>query len=247
MAHAATQLASNGGKVAFTYIQLAELGVIKRRDGDFSIQTTEVNSPEAAQTVPHQLAQTDAAIAQLVSRYKNEIRSKTTADKWPNTFVVVVGSHGYETSTPDKRLPAPGGQVGSSNLENWVERDGIFKYSGYGSMATIHADVEDAAAKRQAIAGIVDDLKPDGSVDQACQSSAPVGDTPIGGAKCIQELLYVRKDVAPATLPAGTGLLSERHPRWRLDHMDLDEAGNRTVPSGRSGDLLIIPRPYYLN
>ncbi len=239
--HAANQLASAGGKVGLTYIHLAELGVIKRRDGDFSTQTgapPAENSPEAVQSVPHQLAQTDAAIAQFIVRYKDEVRSKATADKWPNTFVFVVGNHGYETSSPDKRLPAPGGQVGSSDLESWVERDGLFKYSAHGSIATIQAEADDPAARRQAIAGIVDDLKPDGSVDQTCKTST----TSLGQA-CIEELLYVRKDDAPATLPAKTGLLSEVHPNWHLDHLNLDDAGNRTQPSRRSGDLLIVTKP----
>ena len=231
-------LSSDGEQVAFTYIHLAELGVIKRRDGDFSVQTppTEVNSPEAAQSVPQQLAQTDAAIAQFIARYKDTVRSRVTADKWPDTFVFVVGSHGYETSTPDKRLPAPDGQVGSSDLETWVEERG-FHYSPYGSMATIHVEAEDPAAQRAAVAGLVDDLKPGGSVDQACESSTPVGE------RCIDELLYVRDDLAPATLPSDTGLLSRRHPNWRLDHLNLDEDGNRTQPSRRSGELLIVTKP----
>ena len=230
---AARTLGSNGKDVAFTYIHLAELGVIKRRDGDFTMQTgaPEENSPDAAQTVPHQLAQTDAAIEQFIQRYQDPRMSPAVADKWDNTFVFVVGSHGYETSSPDKRLPAPGGTVGTTDLEAWVERDGIFEYSAYGSMATIHVNKTDLDARRQAVAQIVDDLRPGGSVDQAC------------GEACIQELLYVRDDVAPSTLPANTGLLSEEHPDWRLDHLNLDDDGNRTQPSGRSGELVIVTKP----
>ena len=234
--HAVNALGSNGGDVAFTYVQLAELGVIKRRDGDFSRQT-EIDSPEAAQSVPHQLAQTDAAIAQFIQRYKDPVRSPATASKWPGTFVFVVGSHGYETSTPDKRLPAPAGQVGSSDLESWVEAqgNGALKYSAYGSMATIHVNADDLGARRTAVAGLVDDLKPGGSVDQACEAS--VGET------CVEELLYVREDLAPAPLPAGTGLLSEEHANWHLDHLNLDEEGNPVGASRRSGELLIVTKP----
>ena len=239
--HAASALGSNGQKVAFTYIHLAELGVIKRRDGDFSRQTIEANSPEAAQTVPQQLAQTDAAIEQFIRRYKDPRLSSTTADKWDDTFVFVVGSHGYETSSPDKRLPAPGGNVGTTDLKTWVERNGIFEYSAYGSMATISfKKIDDLAARRQAVAGIVDDLKPGGSVDAACKTPTPAGEI---GESCIQELLYVRDDVAPATLPAQTGLLSEEHPNWRLDHLILNDDGTRTQPSRRSGDLVIVTKP----
>jgi hypothetical protein len=232
---AANQLGSQGGNVAFTYIHLAELGVIKRRDGDVSLSPetppTDVESPEAAQSVPHQLAQTDAAIAQFIARYRDQNASPATWQKWPNTFVFVVGSHGYETSSPDKRLPAPGGQVGATDLESWVEaQDGDLKYSAYGSMATIHVDA-DTAARRTAVAGLVDDLKPGGSVDQAC------------GEPCIEELLYVNEDVMPATAPDGTGLLSERHPNWRLNHLNLDDDGNRADSSRRSGELVIVTKP----
>jgi type I phosphodiesterase/nucleotide pyrophosphatase len=244
--HAATALATNGSKVGFTYIHLAELGVIKRRDGDVSIspQTppTEVQSPDAAQSVPHQLAQTDAAIAQFIARYTNQVRSPVTAAKWPNTFVFVVGSHGYETSTPDKRLPAPDGQVGTSDLEHWVEERG-FRYSPHGSMATIHVENDNLAAQRAAVAGLVEDLKPDGTVDQRCEESASAGDTQVGSASCIDELLYVRDEVAPASLPAGTALLSDRHPNWHLDHLNLEDDGSRTTASRRSGELLIVTKP----
>ena len=232
---AASQLSSAGGDVAFTYIHLAELGVVKRRDGDFTAQaaSADVDSPEAAQTVPQQLAQTDTAIAQFIQRYKNQGLSPATASKWPNTFVFVVGSHGYETSSPDKRLPAPNGQVGSSDLESWVEARG-FRYSAHGSIATIQVETNDQAAQRAAVNGLLNDLKPDGSVDQACQAV---------GEKCIEELLFVREGVAPASFPQGTGLLSERHPNWNLDHLNLDAEGNPGAASRRSGELLIVTKP----
>ena len=235
--HAVRALGPSGKDVAFTYIHLAELGVIKRRDGDFTTQTgaPEENSPEAAQTVPHELAQTDAAIAQFIQRYKNSSASPATAPKWADTFVFVVGSHGYETSTPDKRLPAPGGQVGTSDLESWVEERG-FRYSAHGSLATIQVE-GDLAAQRAAVDGLVNDLKPGGSVDQACQATPGVGE------KCIEELLFVRENVAPATLPEGTGVLSERHPNWHLDHVNRDADGNPTGSTRRSGELLIVTKP----
>ena len=110
MDHALTSLQTEGEDVALTYIHLAELGVMKRRDGDISQPPSqEEESPAALESIPHALAQTDAALAQFVARYADDVQSPATAAKWDDTYVMIVGTHGYETSTPEKRLPDPAG------------------------------------------------------------------------------------------------------------------------------------------
>ena len=226
----------DGRNVAFTYMHLAELGVIKRRDGDIApsdyAEVSEAEDAAAAESVPHALAQTDAAIEQFIQRYQDETASPVTGPKWEDTFIFVVGSHGYETAPLVKRLPAPVGAA-EPDLETYVEKSGKLKYSPYGSMATIHASSGTAAEKQRELEAIAVQLRQDGPVEQQCRSAVPDPNNP--EAHCIKEVLYVRDGVLP-DLSASDA--KKVHPNWNLDH--LDEAG---VASGASGELVVITAP----
>ena len=228
---------STGSNVAFTYIHLAELGVIKRRDGDFTPQapSLDVDSPAAQESLPHALAQLDFALAQFITRYKDRAQSPTTAQKWEDTFVMVVGSHGYETALQARRLPSPDG---TTDLETYVEADGRLQYAPYGSMATIHATDADPEARRQAIESIANKLTQGGPVETQC---AAISDGDVSnGEKCIKEVLYVRDDVLPGTTAGDAKRLSQLYPAWHFDHRSLDEP---FAPTRQSGELLVITEP----
>jgi hypothetical protein len=231
-------LSEDGDRIAFTYIHLAELGVMKRRDGDFAaaVPAPEPNSPAAQESLPHALAQVDAAVAQFVARYTDSVQSPQTAEKWNDTYFMVVGSHGYETAPYRNRLPAPDGEP---DLETYLEAGGQFKYSPYGSMATITSTESDPIARRDAIATIAEKFKPGGDVEQAC---AEIVGAP---APCIKEVLYTREQVAPPEVLADPEqrakyLLPERYPSWHFDHVSREEPFG---PTGASGELLVITNP----
>jgi hypothetical protein len=228
-------LSDDGADVALTYIHLAELGVIKRRDGDVAPPgSAELPSPAAEQSLPHALGQVDAAIATFINRYKDANLSPETAAKWDNTYVMVVGSHGYETSPHIKRLPAPAGQTG--DLETLVEGEGTLKYSPYGSMATIHATQGDPQKRYAALQRVAPWFKPgtEGPIQQAC-----------GAETCIEEMLYVREDMVPPEIRADPEkleqfLLSKRFKDWHLDHLAQTEP---FAPTRQSGELVVITSP----
>ena len=227
---------ADGAKVAFTYMHLAELGVIKRRDGDVApsdyAEASEDGSA-AEQSVPHALAQTDAAIAQFVQRYQDSTASPVTGPKWDDTFIFVVGSHGYETAPQVKRLPAPQGAT-EPDLEAYVEKTGKLAYSPYGSMATITAKSGTADEKRRELEAVAAQLKQDGPVEQACRAMVPQE----AGSECVKEVLYVRDGVLPSPSASDAKSLAATHPDWNFDH--LSDAG---VPTRASGDLLVVTEP----
>jgi hypothetical protein len=225
----------DGSRVALTYMHLAELGVIKRRDGDLAppdYAEAEEDSPAAEQSLPHALAQVDGAIAQFVQRYKDEAASPVTAPKWDDTFIFVVGSHGYETAPQVKRLPAPEGSA-APDLERYVEESGKLSYSPYGSMATIHASNGTPAEKQRELEAIATQLKQDGPVEAACRTLVQDSEE-----QCIKEVLYVRDGVLPSPSAGDAKSLSSTHPDWHLDHL-----GEGGVPSGASGELLVVTEP----
>ena len=226
----------DGGKVAFTYMHLAELGVIKRRDGDVAPSDyAEISQEEAAaaRSVPHALAQTDAAIAQFIQRYMDETASPVTGPKWDSTFVFVVGNHGYEMAPQVKRLPAPLGAA-EPDLETYVEKSGNLEYSPYGSMATVHATSGTAAEQQRELEAIAVQLRRDGQVEAACRTLMP--ESPQG--HCIKEVLYVRDGVLPSPSASDAKSLAAAHPNWNLDHMR-----STGVASRSSGELLVITEP----
>jgi hypothetical protein len=244
MNRAFNALSDDGENVALTYIHLAELGVIKRRDGDFTPGEQaeegepgepgvpdEIDSPAAQDSLPHALAQVDAAVASFINRYKDESFSPETAAKWDDTYVMVVGSHGYETAPYNKRLPSPNGPT--DDLEKFVESGNTLKYSAYGSMATIHATQAEPDARAEAIQSIAHWFRPGGEIEAEC------------GEPCIEEVLYVREDLVPPEIRSDPDeldrvLLSRRHEHWNFDHLSEESP---FAPTRASGELVVITKP----
>lgn len=234
--------------VALSYIHLAELGVIKRRDGDL-LGASDPTDPSGASgvDVPRALGQLDGSLRAFFTQLRDETNAERTAAKWADTFVFVVGNHGYETTLQHQRVPA--GDDGSGDLEEYIEQDGGLEFIPQGTMATIQATSNDPATRRTAIQSAFAKLKNRGPVEQtaACGDPDPgpsagadtkPGQTQDGG--CIAELLYMRGDLVPPEEGEGfrkEHLITEAHPGWRLDHLD---AG---LPTRTSGDLLILTEP----
>ncbi|MGH2955728.1 MAG: hypothetical protein ACRDL6_01875, partial [Solirubrobacterales bacterium] len=76
------ELNSNGDAVALTYIELAELGRVRRAGA---------SAAEVAST----LQKTDAALATFFNGY-NSPACETCQDKWGSTIVMLAGTSGYE-------------------------------------------------------------------------------------------------------------------------------------------------------
>jgi Type I phosphodiesterase / nucleotide pyrophosphatase len=227
---------ANAPNVQFTFIQLAELGVAKRQAGDTDLNPN--NAPQPAKA----LADTDAAIASFIEQYFQNANLK---DKWGHTVLMVVGSHGYQTTPLPNRVPDPA-NVNSpwNDLSDYVHRyasqaDGVtandLTLVPQGSLATIYykpdtpSDQIGATSRAKALAAIKSDLeKTDvGSVNAACRSRNPqLGD-------CIQEVDYVAQG------DSATDSVDLKHPSWHLDNLD-ETSAKRT---GASGDLVVVLAP----
>lgn len=228
-------------KVAFTYIHLAELGVIKRSEGDAAAPGDTPNS-ESGQGVPQALAHLDAALGMFVGRYKDATQNRTTAAKFGDTFFFVTGNHGYEPTPQANRVPS--GDSESTDLEGYIERGGRLQFVPSGGIGMIYATDRDPTRRREALQAIRSKLRNGGEVENACVSAgASPAEGPDERGGCIKEILYTRKSL----LPPGTTEAEERklllplaHPSWRFDHIELFENGQVKGPSGISGDMVIV-------
>jgi hypothetical protein len=204
---------STYANVNFTYVELAELGAAKRMDGDPVVDGQDVPTPA------HALADTDAAIASFVGQYT---QNSNLAQKWAHTVLMVVGSHGYQTTPLAKRVPDPeNANDPSKDLSDWVGRQGSLKLVPQGTMATIYYTGSDASKRASTLASIKDELE-NGPVNAACD--------PTGKDPCIDHVYYV--DPKDASDPQQT--VAGKFPSWHLDATD--DKGNRT---GASGDLVV--------
>jgi hypothetical protein len=226
--------AGTAAGVGFTFIELAELGVAKRGAGDPDV-TPDNTPPQPAEA----LADTDAAIASFVEQY-----AQKWPDKWPKTVVMVVGSHGYQTTpladrVPDPRPVDPNEQGGATHdLSDYVADVGPdgkprseLRLVPQGTMATIYykpatTDPIDPAARAAALQKVKNDLL--NTVNPACASLNPA----LG--PCIKEVDYVDDSTqgTPDTVAA-------KHPSWHLDARDPDSKAR----TGTSGDLVVVLEP----
>jgi hypothetical protein len=225
LSKAQTDLTSNPD-IGFAFIELAELGMAKRRAGDTDV------SPDNAPPQPAEaLADTDAAIASFVEQYAQN----ASQGKWAKTVVMVVGSHGYQTTPLAARVPDP---VNAGNatrdLSDYVHdfappgvEPGDLVLVPQGTMATIYYKPDsnsiDPVKRAAALQKVKEDLM--NRVSPACRDFNPA----LG--LCIKEVDYVDKSTlgTPDTVDA-------KHPTWHLDALDPDSHGR----TGVSGDLVVV-------
>jgi hypothetical protein len=246
---------SEADDVALAYIHLAELGVIKRRDGDVSSVSTPDGGPGT--DVPRALAHLDASLAAFFNQIRNGASAPRTAAKWGDTYIFLVGNHGYETTLQSQRIPAPDGGDGQQDVELYLEsfdedgqRGKDLEYIPQGTLATIKATATDPAVRRATLKRAFDRLANGGPVEQTTlcgnpeqRTATPSADGTVApGASqsggCVGELVFLRPDLLPAEFTETQRrehLISEVHPTWRLDHL-----GEGGVPTRNSGDLVIV-------
>jgi hypothetical protein len=97
---------------AFTYIELGEVGAVKRYTADLDgPPSPDPNAPKssAPMTVPEALHEMDASLALFFSHLgsPDPTAGQALNDAFKSTIVMVVGDHGYEQTLPDKRVPDP--------------------------------------------------------------------------------------------------------------------------------------------
>jgi hypothetical protein len=245
--NASTKLESEGGDVVFTYIQLGELGAVKRMSSDVDSQPND-SDPEKPSPVAKALAQTDEALALFFAKYSNP--PATTATRWPHTVVMVVGDHGYEQTLPSKRVPDPA--TSGQDLANYVasgagdsQLANKFELIPQGTVATVYplqkfadpngtaaADtvLTPSAAHRDAVAKIKAAIET--QVNNACKAAQD-------GTDCVEEVLYMRPELTPADT---TDAVQTKHPDWNLDVHKFEE-GEDKGPNGSSGDLIVVLKP----
>ncbi|MFL5894633.1 MAG: alkaline phosphatase family protein [Thermoleophilaceae bacterium] len=208
----------NAGKVKLAYIQLAELGAVKRLYGDTDGATVDAaGAPQGIPAVQDALHSTDAAIGEFVARYSQDTTNGQV--KWPKTVMFVVGDHGYESTPLAQRVPDPADP--SKDLADYVRAPAVGGTNAtlvsQGTIGTIYYRSSDPAEKSAALARIRTALLaadgPNGS--QACAAT--------GG--CIDKVLYVRDDA----LAGGNVVPAD----WHLDY-----PGTTT-----SGDLVVVTKP----
>lgn len=230
---------SDASKLAFTYIHLAELGAIKRRNGDTldSEDPTGQDTVDPSAAVPQALANLDAALAAFVNRYKDQARSPQTSGRWGDTYLMIVGNHGYEPTPQSNRVPDP--NVAGEDLENYVmSQDGTFGFVPQGTMATVYDPSTELDVKRAKLENLR--LKLLSEVNGSTQCGG--GDSEQPG--CIAEVLYMRDELVPPDLTPEEKerlVVSSVHPSWHLDHILVEEESK--APTGISGDLLIVMEP----
>jgi Type I phosphodiesterase / nucleotide pyrophosphatase len=233
--------AAKAPKVAFTYIHLAELGVVKRSEGDTAGPSEDPNS-ESGQGVPHALAQLDAALGTFVTRYRDSARAPITAAKFPGTFFMLTGNHGYDATPQNNRVPSGDGE--SADLETYVESNGRLEFVPQGSLGVVYATDRELTRRREALQGLRTKLRNGGDVENACVSAgAAPADGPDERGGCIKEILYMRENLLPAGVTDAEKkklLLPLAHPSWRLDHIKTDDDGTVVGPTGISGEMVIV-------
>lgn len=220
-------LSQNSG-VGFTFIHLAELGAAKRLAG--LPRPAGTDASPSPPTPSQALVNTDAAIGAFVEQY-----ARTPTSSWNRTVLMVVGTHGYQSTPPSNRVPDPAAPSDiTRDLSDFVAdfakpADGVEKGSlrlvPQGTMATIYYGLDGkgaAAARDNALAAIKRELE-GSALEVACATRSSA--TP-----CIDRVYYVDKNTpnTPDTLDA-----KDNHPTWHLDH----RVGDRR--SGASGDLVV--------
>lgn len=125
LAAAANDMTSSSGLPDLSFLYLADIGLVKQRSGDgdcfaelgCGTSSSGVNAsstpPQAEPpAVSHALQSTDAALAGLVA----DLSANTnTSQSWQNTYLMVVGSHGYEATPTPLRVPDPNAVVPQSS------------------------------------------------------------------------------------------------------------------------------------
>ncbi|MDQ4040489.1 MAG: alkaline phosphatase family protein, partial [Actinomycetota bacterium] len=222
---------ANSKDVAFTFIHLAEYGAAKRLAADPDVDGSQTDPPpQPAQA----LANADAAIATFIERYAFDDR-QAARNKWPHTVVMIVGSHGYQTTPVANRVPdagkpddpnAPADDLMdrqpatvadvTRDLSDFVENyDGSLRLVPQGTAATIHyTGAEDKRA--DTLKAIKDELMT--RVQEACELRNPAL------PPCIKSVHYV------------DSTLAEDHPTWRLETRH-PTTGARTRAGG---DLFVV-------
>src|SRR5205085_2631673 len=90
----------------FAFIELAEVGAVKRLYGDTDGGTVDASGQsQPVPAVQDALHATDAAIGAFVAQYSQD--SNNGQLKWPKTSLFVVGDHGYESTPLAQRVPDP--------------------------------------------------------------------------------------------------------------------------------------------
>jgi hypothetical protein len=219
----------NAPNVLLTYIELAELGRMKRASAQV----------DAAGAMAQALRDMDTALGTFLNGYASPA-SATTAGKWDNTIVMISGTSGYEQTLPNQRVPDPDAADEGQDLANHVGQFGggnKFELIPQGSVATVYPAEgvfnDSAAAPSQAHRDAVAALKAELQGNQAAAC---------GAEGCIEEVLYMRPELTPTGSAAGT--VEDAHPDWHLDHLDISDTEPRVIsPSGQSGDLLVVMKP----
>jgi hypothetical protein len=226
---AASDLAlADNESVGFTFIHLAELGVVKRMAVDADVD----GRPEAEGDLPQPpaaLANTDEAIGTFVERYAQD-----NPAKWEKTVLMVVGSHGYQATPLSFRVPDPKATVPLvgdlsdyvASFEQGAAKEGSLRLVPQGTMGTIY-HVGDPELRADALREIKEDLEsPNGPVKTQCRILRPDPSF----SECIRRVSYLD----PAT-PDTTDTVAQNNPTWRLDPRD-PKTGQRTRAAG---DLLV--------
>ena len=222
----------DAGDVAFAYIHLAGVGQTKLRDAN----------------VAGALQELDLAIGRFLQSYSS---APTTAAKWANTVLMVVGSHGYER-TGAMRVPGAGdpGQT-DSDLEHYIEGLAEVTFVPQGSFATVYptASAADPEAAISVVRANLENEEP-GSIQAQCNllfanqqdAAEQEGEEPPTADElepnCIRDALYVNPrfgvdSKAPAGT-IGTNTIDSKYKSWHYDHVD--KTGAR---SGSSGELVV--------
>lgn len=241
--------ASQGGDSRLAYIELAEVGHIKRLTTD----------PQAIESA---LIQTDFALAEFFNRYTSP-QSAVTSQKWANTVVFLVGSGGYEPAEnfvrdPDSTLQDGGdlaGIVKNHPASRCGNDESCFRLVPQGSVATVYYRQGSFTGKEDAENPTATHLKRvqqlrkdilDLNGDTACAATATETDLGVVGPRdCIEEVLYMRPELAPAGQKNLT--VEAQHPDWNLDNeffdIDRDTFEEIHLSTGSSGDLLVVMAP----
>lgn len=220
--------------VNFAFIHLAELGAAKRLYGNPHVD------PENSPPHPSQaLVNADSAIGAFAEQY-----AQSSPDRWDNTVLMVVGSHGYQTTPLERRVPSPVEPTPANPTPDLADYVAAFDPPGddgpnslslvpQGTLATIYyqphlqESAVDRGRRRSALDAIKADLQrtDDKGVNAACKKASQDPDP------CIGEVLFL-----DAATPGTLDTVEARHPTWNLDVHGPEGDDPRT---GAAGDLLV--------
>jgi hypothetical protein len=205
--------------VGLTFIHLAELGAAKRLAGrNSSVVPNTAPPPDPGQA----LADADHAIATFVEHY---VSDPVLGDKWKQTVLMVVGSHGYQTTPASHRAPDIANPTDQTkDLSDYVKAfNSDLTLVPQGTLATVYyKQGGDGPTRAAALKAIKDELA--GKLDAACEARVPTTDH----SGCLAGIHYVDKDT-----PGTDDTLATKHPTWRLD------ARNPKNGQRIGGDLVI--------